>query len=76
MTFSSHKTQGGGGGKRTSPKQARKWGKMLLKGDIIGRHVRYERRKLFIKGEGGGVRILLAVGKGGKMRMPAGWKMV
>ena len=73
-TFSSHKTQGGGR-KRISPIQVRKQGKRLLKGDISGRHVRYERRKLFIKGDGG-VKIWLAVGKGRKMRVPAGWKMV
>ena len=73
-TFCLSKTQGGGG-KRTSPKQIRTRGKRLLKGDLIGCHVCYERRKLFIKGDGG-EKIWLAVGKGGKMRVPAGWKMV
>ena len=65
----------GGGGRRTSTKQSRLRGKRLLKGDIIRRHVWNERRKLFIKGDGG-EKIWLAVGKGGKMRVPAGWRMV
>ena len=62
-------------GKRTSSKHIRTRGKRLLKGDIIGRYVRYERRKLFLKGDGG-VKVWLAVGNGGRMRVPAGWKMV
>ena len=74
--FRSSKPQGGGG-RRTSSKQTRTWGKRLLKGDLIRRHLRYETRKLFIKGDGGGgKKIWLAVGKGGKMRVPAGWRMV
>ena len=73
-TISSCGTQGGGG-RRSSSKHVRTRGKRLLKGDIIGRYVRYERRKLFLKGDGG-VKVWLAVGNGGRMRVPAGWKMV
>ena len=49
----SRKSQGGEGG-RTISRQTRLRGKRLVKGDIIRRHVWYERRKLFIKGDGGG----------------------
>ena len=65
----------GGRGKRTSSKHIRTRGKRLLKGDIIGRYVQYERRKLFLKGDGG-VKVWLAVGNDGRMRVPASWKMV
>ena len=68
------KPQGGEGG-RTTSRPSRLRGKRLVKGDIIRRHVWYERRKLFIKGDGG-EKIWLAVGKGGKMRVTAGWRMV
>ena len=44
----SRKSQGGEGGRKTS-RQTRLRGKRLVKGDIIRRHVWYERRKLFIK---------------------------
>ena len=47
------KPQGGEGG-RTTSRPSRLRGKRLVKGDIIRRHVWYERRKLFIKGDGGG----------------------
>ena len=43
----------GGERRRTSSQQTRLRGKRLVKGDIIRRHVWYERRKLFIKGDGG-----------------------
>ena len=68
------RSQRGEGG-RTSSRQSRLRGTRLVKGDIIRRHIWYERRKLFIKGDGG-EKIWLAVGKGGKMRVPTGWRMV